>query len=72
MRIIVYHSGYGCDTGCCGHCVEMLDGDKTIKEKFSFDHTYGDVSSLEQKKDFARKLIKEEFGEGHVKDEISR
>lgn len=23
MRVVVYHAGYGCDTGCCGHVIEL-------------------------------------------------
>lgn len=57
-RVIVYHSGYGCDTGCCGHIVR-LDG----REHFSFDHP-----CKEDHKEFAKRLIIEEVGEEHIKD----
>ena len=64
MKIIVYHSYYGCDTGCCGHTVEIQDDDgKRIKEEFAFDHPSG-----EDVVEFAKRLIKEEYGEDHVKD----
>lgn len=33
LRVRVYHSMYGCDTGCCGHVVEV-DG----REEFDFAH----------------------------------
>lgn len=59
MRVVVYHSGYGCDTGCCGHVVR-LDG----KERFSFDHPGEGDDFVE----FARCLVVKEFGEEHVKD----
>ena len=25
MKILVLHTGYGCDTGCCGHAIEVED-----------------------------------------------
>jgi len=34
-RIIVTHTSYGCDTGCCGHVVE-IDGE--IAGRFAFGH----------------------------------
>lgn len=58
-RVVVYHAGYGCDTGCCGHVVEV-DG----VEEFSFSHPYGGADHLE----FAKRLVREEFGEEHVAD----
>lgn len=59
MRVIVYHSGYGCDTGCCGHVVELEDG----SEKFNFSHPYG-----ENHLEWAKDLVREEYGEEHVAD----
>lgn len=57
-KVIVYHQGYGCDTGCCGHIVE-IDG----KEEFFFDHPWsGDF------REWAEGLIRENFGEEHVAD----
>lgn len=68
MHIIVYHSYYGCDTGCCGHRIEV-DG---IDKKFFFAHAYGKNDATppteEELKEFARELVREEFGEEHVKD----
>lgn len=58
-RIIVYHAYYGCDTGCCGHRVE-LDNDS----EFAFDHCDDDEDPLE----FAKKLIEEKYGREHVAD----
>ena len=39
----VYHSGYGCDTGCCGHIVQVCteDGTELLQEDFAFSHPYG-------------------------------
>lgn len=33
----VYHSGYGCETGCCGHVVVVGDD-----EEFTFEHPEDD------------------------------
>ncbi len=38
VRVRVYHSGYGCDTGCCGHVVEITMPDGKEKTRFEFDH----------------------------------
>lgn len=59
MRVVVFHSMYGCDTGCCGHTVELDDG----REWFDFTHPYGD-DYLE----FAKDLVRKAFGEEHVAD----
>jgi hypothetical protein len=58
-RVVVYHNGYGCDTGCCGHVVEM-DGDR---EHFEFAHPYGD-----DPRKFAEDMVREQYGEEHVAD----
>jgi hypothetical protein len=34
-RVIVYHTGYGCDTGCCGHKVVVGD-----QSQFDFTHPW--------------------------------
>jgi hypothetical protein len=72
MRAIVYHSSYGCDTGCCGHVVLLTDavpepdnrdfppdGD----DRFQFEHPHGE--SIEE---FVRSMVTEAFGEEHVAD----
>lgn len=59
MKIIVYHAGYGCDTGCCGHVVESEDG----RNFHLGEHPNGD-DYLE----FAKDLVRSEYGEEHVKD----
>ena len=60
-RVVVYHTGYGCDTGCCGHYIE-LDG-KEVIGSFRFDHPY-----YEDPLQFARKMIEDEFGIDHCHD----
>lgn len=69
MRVIVFHSKYGCDTGCCGHRVELI-GDDGVRQKrrFSFDHPFEEHLTEDVKKAFARQLVTDEFGEEHVKD----
>lgn len=58
MKIIVYHTTYGCETGCCGHVIKS-DED----EDFEFTHPYG-MDHLE----FAKDLVASIYGEAHVKD----
>lgn len=60
-KVIVYHAYYGCETGCCGHIVEVGD-----EQKFYFDHPYGlDKAGL---KAWAEDLVRDTFGEEHVAD----
>jgi len=33
MTIRAYHTEYGCETGCCGHRVELDDGRGTFKPR---------------------------------------
>jgi hypothetical protein len=47
MKVRVFHAGYGCETGCCGHIVEIEDG----RRHFEFSHPYG-----ENPQAFAREL----------------
>ena len=61
MRIVVLHEGYGCETGCCGHIVEV---DGKMKGDFTFDHP-GDTQTAEE---FAENLVREICGDDHVKD----
>lgn len=64
-RIIVYHSYYGCDTGCCGHTVELQDDDgRFIDSKFDFGHPFYKKEAV----DYAKELVMHEFGPDHVKD----
>jgi hypothetical protein len=57
-RVIVYHREFGCDTGCCGHVVDV-DG----AQEFYFEHPYGDPP-----RKFAEDLVRSVFGEEHVAD----
>lgn len=58
-QVRVYHSMYGCETGCCGHTVEV-DG----KEHFHFDHPVSGQDPIE----YAKKLVEGTLGAGHCAD----
>lgn len=61
MRSVrVYHTHYGCETGCCGHVIE-IDGKEV--GGFCFDHPYGQ-NHLE----FAKRIVEEELGGDHCRD----
>lgn len=51
MKVVVLHKSYGCETGCCGHVVEV-DGVET--GGFSFSHPYG-----EPHREFAERIVRE-------------
>lgn len=63
MKIIVYHTSYGCETGCCGHAVEFEDG-----SKYKFEFAHPNSSDPDEMKKFAEDMIRNQFGEEHVKD----
>ena len=64
MKITVLHSYYGCDTGCCGHIIEV-DGEQ--RGRFEFDHP-SDYKVPEDKLEWAKNFVREQMGEEHVKD----
>ena len=75
MKIIVYHSYYGCDTGCCGHIAEITEpvGEEQYPfGTFNFFHPglHGLEGEAREKKarEYAENMIREHFGEEHVKD----
>lgn len=67
MKIIVYHSEYGCESGCCGHVIEVTEGEDPRplekRVRFHFEHPYG-----VEAREFAEKLVREEFGQEHIAD----
>lgn len=63
MKIIVYHSSYGCATGCCGHVIKDDEGKYRNFEFDHFDSEY-DKDPLE----YAKKRVIEAYGVEHVKD----
>lgn len=61
MKVKVYHSSYGCETGCCGHIVEIGDEQDT---SFQFTHpSLGRENREAQKKEWATELAKEVIGQ---------
>lgn len=57
----VLHTTYGCDTGCCGHFVEMQDENGKVTEtSFQFTHPHGD-DFKEWATEFAQKEIKKKY-----------
>ena len=60
-KVIVYHRGYGCQTGCCGHAVQIDDDED--KEEFNFDHPYD--QPIEE---FVKWMVTEAMGADHVAD----
>jgi hypothetical protein len=84
MRVIVYHGYYGCESGCCGHIVDVYENDDNFdpenywphegdKSKFDFDHPgfFDPVTQRyrgETPREFAERIVREKFGEDHVKD----
>jgi hypothetical protein len=63
-QVIVYHSTYGCETGCCGHVVEVYENYKETGHTFAFDHPNMNETPAE----FAKRLVTEEFSADHVAD----
>ena len=65
MKVIVYHSMYGCETGCCGHTVEVTDDDGHVERQFEFgDYFETEGTPIE----WAKELVRSEFGHAHVAD----
>lgn len=52
MIVRVYHSDYGCDTGCCGHRIEF-----GANSSFVFTHPYS-LTTEEEKRAWALELAK--------------
>ena len=61
MRVIVIHRGYGCETGCCGHAVEVDEIE--VRHSFAFDHPYG-----QDPVEWAKGFVLEKCGPEHVAD----
>lgn len=63
IKVIVCHSFYGCDTGCCGHVVTFPDE----TTQFEFLHPYGD-DRRQWAIEFAQDAVREKYGADHVAD----
>lgn len=75
MKYVVYHADYGCETGCCGHAIRVTKDDgQFVDSDFTFSHPYDLYGVKDEKKreeimrEFAAKLLKEEFGGEHTAD----
>lgn len=63
--ITVFHEGYGCDTGCCGHRLKLTY--TTVghaRESYEFGH----MRAGDDPRRFAEGLIRKHFGDQHVAD----
>lgn len=69
MRIFLTHGDYGCESGCCGHWIE-IEGErpKRLFSSFSFSHPY--LWRVDDKEEGVRKFIqdvvREELGEEYL------
>lgn len=76
IRVIVAHGGYGCDTGCCGHWVELADREEIgdgftegyIGDGFQFTHPPYKADFREWAIAFAQEQVEREYGKDHVAD----
>lgn len=62
-RVVVFHGEYGCETGCCGHYVQIDPAGPDEQESFDFVHPYG-----RDPRAFAEDLVRQVYGEEHVAD----
>lgn len=82
-KILVFHTGYGCETGCCGHTVALFDTKEFDNEDFdprwydpindresnrNFEFEHPDGNTEEAKLEFAKEMVTWTYGEEHVKD----
>lgn len=56
MKVRVYHGSYGCDTGCCGHYVEI---DDRHRSRIDFGHG----ATRENARQYAEDIIRERWPE---------
>ena len=61
MRVVVRHTLFGGLEGCCGHVVVMADG----RRRFEATHPW---SSVDGYRAWAEDLVRDAFGEQHVRD----
>lgn len=61
-RVVVLHRGYGCDTGCCGHVVE-IDGEAIGQFEFSHPDTATDDFRV-----WAEELIRDACAQAGIAD----
>ncbi len=66
MKVVVMHGSYGCDTGCCGHWVEV-DGERIGGFEFLHPNLRRE-DPREWALDLAREMVEKKFGKGHAFD----
>lgn len=54
ITVRVYHDYYGCETGCCGHTIELTLPDGSERTHFEFDHP-----GKENRRAWARELVED-------------
>lgn len=68
VKVIVAHGSYGCDTGCCGHWVELADTDEQLGG-FHFSHPWhGKDDFRAWALEMAQDEVTARFGADHVAD----
>ena len=60
LYVRVFHRGYGCETGCCGHAVEI----KGVDDDFGFDFGHPGVYELSFK-EYASKIAEDAIRKDH-------
>lgn len=79
VRVVVYHGSYGCDTGCCGHYVELAErlsfeqrgrhGDEDGLYQWTFDHPSSRRDDFRAwALEFAQRAVAARYGPDHVAD----
>jgi hypothetical protein len=68
MKVKVYHASHGCETGCCGHFVEIGEEGRKQMEFTHPDLPRGDQAQVEAAKkawaiEFAKEVIAENWPE---------
>jgi hypothetical protein len=63
MKVVVYHGGYGCDTGCCGHWVEIYPDEDMDKcyQRFNWEHPEKGTDFRAWARELAEEFIRDRF-----------
>lgn len=68
LKVIVFHTTYGCDTGCCGHTIMVDGGLENDLYSFTFDHPDDGQDHKEFALEFAKEWAKQNLDENHSWD----
>ena len=60
-KVLVYHRGVGCDTGCCGHAVSINGEEEEL-------HYFATPARGQSARAFAEELVTQSLGPEHVQD----